>query len=98
MKKAFCIGATAGGLLGVIISLSMDWLLGNAIGGSWCEAVAHDLNYFFNTHLSENHVLVILGVFIVIGIIVAFGALLGGALGALINRLFGMLTQEKKSR
>ena len=97
MKKAFYIGAATGGLLGVIISLSMDWLLGNAIGGGWCEAVAHDLNYFFKAHLPENHVLVILGVFIVIGIIVAFGALLGGAFGVLITRLFDMLTQDKKN-
>ena len=98
MKKAFYIGAAVGGILGVIISLSMDLLLGNAIGGGWSEAVAHDLNYLFKMNLPDNHVLVILGVFIVIGIIVAFGSLMGGAFVVMISRLFSMLTQEKKTR
>ena len=96
MKKAFYIGAAAGGILGAVIALSMDFLLGNTVGGSWSEAVAHDLNYYFKVNLHENHVLVILGVFIVIGIIVAFGSLIGGAFSVMVTRLFNMLTKEEK--
>jgi len=95
MKKAFYVGAVIGGLLGFTISLSMDLMLGNAIGSGWSEAVAHDLNYYFKVNLPENHVLVILGVFIVIGIIVAFGSLIGGACTVIITRLFHMLTKDK---
>lgn len=93
MKKAFYIGAAVGGLLGIIISLSMDLLLGNAIGGGWSEAVAHDLNYYFKANLPATHVIVILGAFIVIGIIAAFGSLIGGACSVMITRLFHMLTK-----
>ncbi len=95
MKKAFYIGAAVGGLLGIIIALSMDLLLGNAVGGGWSEAVAHDLNYYFKLNLPGNHVLVILGVFVVIGIIAAFGSFIGGVFSIMIARLFSMLTKEK---
>ncbi len=95
MKKAFYIGAAAGGILGAITALSMDFLLGNAVGGSWSEAVAHDLNYYFKANLPANNVLVILGVFAVIGIIIAFGSLIGGVFSMLIARLFSILIKDK---
>ena len=95
MKKAFYIGAVAGGLLGIIISLSMDLLLGQALGGGWSEAVAHDLNNLFRTNLPQTHVLVILGVIVVIGIIAAFGAFIGGVFSLMVARLFIMLTKGK---
>jgi hypothetical protein len=96
MKKAFYIGAVAGGLLGIIISLSMDLLLGNALGGGWSEAVAHDLNNLFNTNLPQTHVFVILGVLVVISIIAAFGSLIGGVFSVMVTHLFIMLTKEEK--
>jgi|SRR5208337_383140 len=96
MKKAFYIGAVAGGLLGIIISLSMDLLLGKALGGGWSEAVAHDLNNLFKTNLPQTHVFVILGVLVVISIIAAFGSFIGGVFSVMIARLFIMLTKEEK--
>ena len=95
MKKAFYIGAAAGGLLGIIVSLSMDLMLGNSLGSGWGESVAHDLNHVFKTNLPENHILVVLGVFVVIGIIVAFGAIMGGIFTMMITRFFRILTKEK---
>jgi hypothetical protein len=96
MRKAFYIGAAAGGLLGIIISLSMDLLLGNTVGAGWSEAVAHDLNNLFGSHLSQGNVIVILGVTVIIGIIALFGAFVGGVFSLMISRIFVMLTKEKK--
>lgn len=95
MKKAFYIGAVAGGLLGIIISLSMDLLLGNTLGGGWSESVANDLNNLFRTNLPQNHVIVILGVIVVIGIIASIGFLIGGVVSVMLSRLFLMLTKGK---
>jgi hypothetical protein len=95
MKKAFYIGAVAGGLLGIIISLSMDLLLGKTLGGGWSEAVAHDLNSLFKTNLPQDHLIVILGVIVVIGIIASFGSFIGGVCSVMISRLLLMLTKEK---
>lgn len=94
MKKAFYIGLIAGGLLGIAVALSMDMLLGASLGSGWRESVAHDLSGLFKTTFSENHPLVIIGTIIVIGIIGAFGALVGGIFSVMIARLFRMLTKE----
>ena len=95
MKKAFYIGLVLGGILGITVSLSMDLLLGKSIGGGWSEAVATDLNRLFNTSLPQNHIIVIIGVVLVIGIIAGFGALIGGFFFVIIARLFSMLTKEQ---
>ncbi|MCL4491271.1 MAG: hypothetical protein M1510_05105 [Nitrospirae bacterium] len=95
MKKAFYIGLIAGGILGIAVALSMDILLGKSLGGGWSEAVAHDLNSLFKTSLSQTNIIVIAGVAVVVGIIGAFGAIVGGIFSVMIARLFAMLTKEK---
>lgn len=77
------------------ISLSMDLILGNALGGGWREAVAHDLGALFGTTFGMNSFAVLLGVAVVIGFIAAFGALIGGVFGVMIARLFSFLTKEQ---
>ena len=94
MKKAFYVGAVLGGILGVIVALSMDMLLGESIGGGWSSAVAHDLNQLFKSNLSNNHVIVIVGVIIVVGLIGLFGSFVGGVFFVMVSRLFKMLTKE----
>ncbi len=93
MKKAFYVGAIFGGVLGIVVALSMDILLGQSIGGGWSEAVAHDLNYLFKTNLSNHHFIVILGVLVVISFIGLFGSFIGGVFSVMAVRLFKMLTK-----
>jgi hypothetical protein len=94
VKKAFYVGAVLGGILGVIVALSMDMLLGESIGGGWSNAVAHDLNQLFKSDLSNNHVIVIAGVIVVVGLIGLFGSFAGGVFFVMASRLFKMLTKE----
>lgn len=94
MKKAFYVGAVLGGILGVVVALSMDMLLGESIGGGWSNAVAHDLNQLFKSDLSNNHVIVIAGVIVVVGLIGLFGSFVGGVFFVMAARLFKMLTKE----
>jgi hypothetical protein len=96
LKKGFFIGAACGALLGVIISLSMDLVLGGALGGGWREAVAHDLGALMDTTFDNNSFFVLLGVVVVVGFIAAFGALVGGIFGVMITRLFSFLTKEQQ--
>lgn len=95
MKKIFYIGCIAGALLGIAVSLSMDLLLGKSLGGGWSEAMARDLNALFHSNMSPGHIVVIIGVALVIGIISAFGAIIGGIFSVMIARLFRMLTGER---
>ncbi|GAB4424331.1 MAG: hypothetical protein OHK0032_18940 [Thermodesulfovibrionales bacterium] len=95
MKKAFYIGAVAGSILGILVALSMDLLLGQSLGGGWSEAVANDLNHIFKTDLSRYHFIVITGVITVIGIVGAFGAFIGGIFSVMVAGLFRVLTKER---
>ncbi|HET6514056.1 MAG TPA: hypothetical protein VFG09_02770 [Thermodesulfovibrionales bacterium] len=94
MKRAFSIGAVVGGILGIAVALSMDLLLGGAVGGGWREAVAHDLGSLFGRPFGQNSFFVIIGVVFVLGIIGAFGAFVGGIFGLMIGRLLSFLTKE----
>ena len=96
MKKALKIGMTAGAILGLLVSLSMDFVMGPSLGGSWNQAVANDMNKLFNTSFSTTHIAVFAGVIIVIALISCFGAVMGGICGVIIVKAFSMLTGEKK--
>jgi hypothetical protein len=93
VKKGFYIGSLCGGILGVIIALSMDLVLGGALGSGWREAVAHDLEALTGKTFGINSVVVLLGVALVVGLIGAFGALVGGIFGVMLARLFSFLTK-----
>lgn len=93
MKKAFYVGAIFGGVLGIVVALSMDILLGQSIGSGWSGAVAHDLNHLFKTNLSNHHFIVILGVLVVISFIGLFGSVIGGVFFVMAARLFRMLAK-----
>ncbi len=95
MKKGFFIGALCGGVLGIIICLSMDAVLGGALGGGWREAVAHDLGAIFGSTFDQNSFIVLLGVVVVIGFVASFGALVGGIFGVMVTRLFSFLTKQE---
>jgi len=94
MKKAFYIGCVAGGIFGVAVALSMDLLLGGAVGGGWREAVAHDLGALFGRTFEENSFAVIAGVIVVVGFIGFFGALAGGIFGVMTARFLSFLTKS----
>ena len=93
MKKGFYIGSLCGGILGVVIALSMDLVLGGALGSGWREAVAHDLGVLTGKTFGMNSAVVLLGAAVVIGLIGVFGALVGGVFGVMLARLFSFLTK-----
>ncbi len=95
MKKVFYIGLIVGGILGIVIALSMDLVIGKSLGGGWSEAVANDLNKLFHANLPQNHIVVIFGVVVVLGIIGAFGAFIGGVSFITVARLIMSLAKEK---
>lgn len=95
MKKVFYIGLAVGGILGIVIALSMDIVIGKSLGGGWSEAVANDINKLFHANLPQNHIVVMVGVLVVLGIIGAFGALIGGISFITVARLIMSLAKEK---
>jgi hypothetical protein len=74
----------------------MDLLLGDSMGGTWRDAVAHDLGALFGGSFSKNSPLVLAGTALVIGFIAAFGAFIGGIASVMITRLLHLLTKDQQ--
>lgn len=91
MKRAFRIGMVCGFIAGVIVSLTMDIAFRDALGGSWADAVSHDLSALLGRPVSSGSFVVILGVVILIGIVGVIGAIIGGVVGVFLYRLFSLL-------
>jgi hypothetical protein len=87
-NRIFRIGATMGGLLGILIAVGMDYVSGDVPGGGWTGAVAHDLS------LSPDNPATIIVAFLSVGIMVLISAVLGGICGLMLDRFFKIFTQE----
>ncbi len=96
MKKAFRIGAIAGGILGFTIAIGMDMIMGGTMSsGGWADAVANDLNLLFGKSYGSSDFIVIVCVFIAIGTMVIISALLGAAFSSLLAGFFEFMTKRK---
>lgn len=96
MKRPFKIGALFGGILGFLLSIGMDLIMGGTISsGGWVGAVANDLNLLFEKNFDNTDFIVIICVFIVIGTMVVISALLGGAFTTLLSGFFDFMTKKK---
>lgn len=91
MKGAFRIGLVGGFIAGVIVALTMDIVFKDALGGSWADAVSHDLSLLLEKPVSKSSFVVILGVVILIGFIGVIGAFMGAVVGVLLYKLFSLL-------
>lgn len=91
MKRAFRIGLAGGFIAGAIVALTMDIAFKDALGGSWADAVSHDLSALFGRPVSPGSFIVIIGVVLLIGIVGLFGAFIGGIVGVFLYRLFSLL-------
>ncbi len=91
MKKIFYLGLILGFIVGIIVAISMDFLFSDALGGSWSDAVRHDLSLILQTEVSKDSLLVILGVIFVVSIVGVFGAIAGGIVAFFLSRFFQLL-------
>jgi hypothetical protein len=87
-SRIFRIGATLGGLLGILVVVGMDYVSGDVPGGGWTGAVAHDLS------LSPDSPVTIMIALLSVGIMVLISAVLGGICGLMLDRFFKIFTQE----
>lgn len=91
MKKAFRIGLIIGFIVGVIVAITMDIAFKDALGGSWADAVSHDLSALLGKPVSTSSFVVILGVVLLVGFVGVIGACIGGVVGIFFYKLFGFL-------
>ena len=86
--RIFRIGAAIGGLLGILVSVGMDYMSGDVPGGGWTGAVAHDLSLS-----PDSAVAVIIAIFSIL-LMVTISSVLGGVCGLMLERFFSIFTQK----
>jgi len=91
LKRAVITGAVIGALMSLGAAFAMDFILSDSLQGSWRDAAAKDVTKIFGASCGQNYWAVTLVLVFVMGFLAAFGAMLGVAAGAIMNRLFRLL-------
>lgn len=93
-KKYLLAGALIGGIMSLSVSLLMDTLYADALQGTWRDAIAKDLHTFFSVDLSPKSFVVNVLFLAVLGLLSAFGALLGYIFSFFLYKFFGFLSSR----
>jgi len=91
LKKAVIIGASIGALVSLGTALSMDIFLSNSMQGTWWDAAVKDVTKMFGPACGRNPFAVSLMLFLVMGFLAGFGAMLGAGAGLMMNRFFKLV-------
>lgn len=91
VKRTLLAGAIFGVVMGVSVSLSMDFMMSGAEGG-WYESVEHDANLFLGPDWAERSWFIYSGIVVIIGGIGVIGGIIGAAFGAIVGKFFSMMS------
>jgi hypothetical protein len=84
-------GCIFGAVLGLTVSLALDFMMNSAPDGGWYESVQHDVALLLGQEWAVKTWFIYFGVVIVIGFITVVGGALGAACGALIGKFFSFI-------
>jgi len=93
-KKILLAGAIVGGVISVAVSLLMDTIYADSLQGTWRDAIAKDLNTFLSLGVSSGSIIVNIVFIFVLGLLAAFGALLGFIFSFSLYKFFGFLSSR----
>lgn len=93
-KRYLFIGAVVGGVLSLSLALLMDWMYAGSLQGTWRDAIAKDLNTFFNFGVSPESLVVYFFFMLVLGLLAAFGALMGFIFSFFLYKFFSLLESK----
>jgi hypothetical protein len=91
LKRLLCAGAAFGAALSVALSLLMDTLYGDALGGTWRDAIIHDLRIYLSISASKDSPIVIAVFMLILSVLAAFGAFMGLIFTFFVYRFFTFL-------
>ncbi|MDA8083131.1 MAG: hypothetical protein M0024_05690 [Nitrospiraceae bacterium] len=90
-KRFLLVGAIIGGLISIAIALMMDMMYADTLQGTWRDAIAKDLNTFLHLGVNAKSIVVYLFFLVVLGILAAFGGLLGFIFSFFMYKFFSFL-------
>jgi len=91
VKRTLLTGAIFGFVMGVLVALSMDFMMSGSEGG-WYESVKHDAGLFLGPDWAEMDWFIYSGIVVIIGGIGVIGGIIGAAFGAMIGKFFNMMS------
>lgn len=91
LKRILYAGAAAGAALSVTVSLLMDTLYADSLGGTWRDAITKDLHTFFSMNVPQDSLIVTAVFGLILMVLAAFGAFLGYVFSFIIYRFFTLL-------
>lgn len=91
VKYSVLIGFIFGAILGLGVSLSMDFMMSGASDAGWYASVEHDVTALMGQEWAAKKWVIYAGVAGVIGFITIVGGLMGAAAGALAGKFFSFL-------
>ncbi|GAB4536160.1 MAG: hypothetical protein Fur0020_04000 [Thermodesulfovibrionia bacterium] len=93
VKVSTLSGLILGAVLGITVSLLLDFMTGSAVGGGWYEAVRHDISRLIGSQWAERQWFVYSGIVIVIGMISVMGAMMGALFGFIVGKILSIMTR-----
>lgn len=91
VKYSLLIGFIFGAILGLGVSLSLDFMMSGASDAGWYASVQHDVTKLLGQEWADKKWFIYTGVVGVIGFITIVGGVLGAASGALIGKFFSFI-------
>ncbi len=89
-------GAIGGALLAVAVSLLLDVLYADALGGTWRDAIAKDMETFLSLSLPPGGAVVTLLFILILAVLSLFGAFMGSIFSLFVFKFIELLTREGK--
>lgn len=94
VKSSIIAGCIFGAVTGLAVSLSIDFMVGDSLGGGWYESVKHDINLWFGPVWAAKDLVIYLCIVILIGGIGIIGALIGALFGAIAGKFFSLMSKS----
>lgn len=94
LKRFLTAGAIVGALLSIAISLLMDPLYSDALGGTWRDAIVGDLHNFLSLNVEKDSLLVTAVLALVLAVLGVFGAFMGMIFTFFVYKFFTFLVRD----
>lgn len=94
MKRTpFKYGFIIGFIFSIMVCFFIDLAFRDRLGGTWIDAVAHDLSQLLKREIPKNSILVIAVVSLIFMLLGFLGGLMGGVAGLIISKFFESLDE-----
>lgn len=93
VKSSIIAWSIFGVVVGLAVSLSIDFMMGDSFGAGWHDSVKHDINLWFGPEWADKGWFVYISIVTIIGGIGIIGGLMGAVFGAAVGKFFSLMSR-----